>query len=228
MTTASMSAQVMPASSRARMAASRTSPAMETSPRVAWWRVWPQPTTATRSAPISCLLRGRRPGSAAGTGRRWRGPRPGRHCPAEMRLATSTMRTRPAAMIGLAASGPPDGLTSTSSPEAERVPQDRPPGEVKGACSSATSTGPSPTPAASAARRVEGESVRSRTPRAWASMRCSMPRIQAGLSDSSRARSSAARTTATAPSLMRRAVVLAQRGRRAGPRPASRRRRSRR
>src|SRR5947209_12038672 len=46
MTTASMSRQVIPASSRARRAASRHSPAMETSPLVEEYLVWPTPTTA--------------------------------------------------------------------------------------------------------------------------------------------------------------------------------------
>ena len=56
-TTASMSAHVMPASSRARMAASRTRPAMDTSPRVAWWRGLADPTTATRSHPSQLASR---------------------------------------------------------------------------------------------------------------------------------------------------------------------------
>ena len=58
-TTASMSAQVIPASSSALEAASRTSPAIETSPRVAWCLVCPIPMTATRSLPISPPLPGR-------------------------------------------------------------------------------------------------------------------------------------------------------------------------
>src|SRR4051794_13990474 len=48
MTTASMSLHVMPASSSARLAASRTRPAMDTSCRLAAYLVWPTPTTATR------------------------------------------------------------------------------------------------------------------------------------------------------------------------------------
>ena len=47
--------------------------------------------------------------------------------PAVMRGAASTTRTRPVAITGLAASGPPDGLTSTSVAEAERLAQDRSP-----------------------------------------------------------------------------------------------------
>src|SRR5262245_44079207 len=56
MTTASMSLQVIWASARARTAASRTSPAMETSPRVDSCLVWPMPTMATRSPPMSLTL----------------------------------------------------------------------------------------------------------------------------------------------------------------------------
>ena len=59
MTTASMSDQVISASASAREAASRTSPAIETSPRVAWCFVWPTPMTATLSLPISSSLPGR-------------------------------------------------------------------------------------------------------------------------------------------------------------------------
>ena len=79
-TTASMSAQVIcGVVERARVAASRTSPAIDTSPRVDWCLVWPIPTTATRSLPISVVfLPGRTPGSAAGTDPTWRGRRPGR------------------------------------------------------------------------------------------------------------------------------------------------------
>src|SRR6476469_1692403 len=51
-TTASMSDHVMPASSRASCAASRTRPAIETSLRAVRWTVWPTPTTATRSPAI--------------------------------------------------------------------------------------------------------------------------------------------------------------------------------
>ena len=90
-------------------------------------------------------------------------------------------------MIGLAASAPPDGLTRTSSPSLSALRRTTS-CEVNGACNSAVSTGRSKAPAFSAASRVEGESVRSRTPRPWASMRWSMPRIQAGRAHSSRAR----------------------------------------
>ena len=54
------------------------------------------------------------------------------------------------------------------------------PGGVNGACSSATSTAPSATPAFSPAMRVDADRVRSRTPRSCGSMRWSMPRIHAG------------------------------------------------
>src|SRR5665213_261199 len=61
-TTASMSDHVMPASSRASCAASRTRPAIDTSLRAVRCTVWPTPTTATRSPAIttapSDLLRG--------------------------------------------------------------------------------------------------------------------------------------------------------------------------
>lgn len=82
-TTASMSAHVNWASSRARCAASRTSPAIETSLRAATCLVWPMPTTATGSLCVAVLLigrllPGRRPGSAGGRGRRSRVRGPGR------------------------------------------------------------------------------------------------------------------------------------------------------
>ncbi len=104
-------------------------------------------------------------------------------------------------MTGLAASAPPDGLTTTSSPSPSALRRTTS-WEENGACSSAVSTGRSKTPACSAAIRVDGESVRSRRPRLWASMRWSMPVIQAGRSQSLRAVSPAARTTAAAPSPM--------------------------
>ncbi len=50
MTTASMSLNVSSASSRARRAASRTSPAIETSRRFVWYLVCPTPMTAQRFA----------------------------------------------------------------------------------------------------------------------------------------------------------------------------------
>src|SRR4051812_46436884 len=71
MTTASMSCQVMPASSSARLAASRSSPAIETSCRLAAYFVWPTPTTATRLLTTMPPVRQR--GSAGGTGRWSRG-----------------------------------------------------------------------------------------------------------------------------------------------------------
>ena len=111
-----------------------------------------------RPLPISPLP-ARTPGSAAGTVPTSRGRRRGRSHRSGCGCATSPMRMRPAVIIGLAASAPPDGLISTSSP--------RPSAErrisswwVNGACSSATCTGPSPTPAfsaASAGRRRVGE-----------------------------------------------------------------------
>jgi hypothetical protein len=130
--------------------------------------------------------------------------------PSKMRLATSPMRIMPAAIIGLAASGPPDGLTTTSSARPislRRIAS----WWVKQVCSSATSIGPSPTPAASAASLADGARVRSRTDSEWASMRWSSPVIQAGRSHSSAARSGDASTMAAPPS-----VIGAQSSRRSG------------
>ena len=73
--------------------------------------VWPMPITAARTTAISRPLRGRRPGSAAGTGRSTRGPRHDGPRPFVMRCATSITRIRPVAITGWPASGPPDGLT---------------------------------------------------------------------------------------------------------------------
>ena len=121
-TTASMSAQVISASSSAREAASRTRPAIETSPRVAWCLVWPTPTTATRSLPISPLPSRTHTRFCCRHGPEvaWATPRSA--VPSMMRWATSPMRMRPAAIIGLAASAPPEGLTLTWSPQA-RAPR---------------------------------------------------------------------------------------------------------
>ena len=121
--------------------------------------------------------------------------------PSEMRRATSPMRISPAVIIGLAANAPPDGLVTvvSSSPRAERRMSSW---EVNGPWISATSTGPSCTPARSAARRVDADVVRSRRPRAIGSIRWSMPRIQAGRSWCWRATSPAANTTAATPSLI--------------------------
>src|SRR5215831_21012242 len=55
-TTASMSDHVIPASSSASCAASRTRPAIETSLRAVRCTVWPTPTTATRLPAISLTL----------------------------------------------------------------------------------------------------------------------------------------------------------------------------
>ena len=48
-----------------------------------------------------------------------------RALPSRIFAAASAMRTRPVAMIGLAASGPPDGFTATSRTEAERLDEHR-------------------------------------------------------------------------------------------------------
>ena len=53
---------------------------------------------------------------------------------------------------------------------------------MNAACSSATSTGPAPRPAASAAMRVDGESARSRNAGLWHSVRWSKPVMNAGRS----------------------------------------------
>ena len=124
---------------------------------------------------------GRRRGSAAGTGPTSRARRRGRASPAVMRVATSPMRERPAAMITFAASGPPDGLIDGGVAETERVAQDEllvrelrvQLRDVDLAVAD---------PAATAAARVDSEVARSRTPSECASMRCSMPRIHAGRS----------------------------------------------
>ena len=75
--------------------------------------------------------------------------------PRWMRAAASPRRMRPAAMIGLAARAPPDGLTRTLS-SSSRALRRTTSWEVKGACSSAVSTGRSKAPARSAASRVDG------------------------------------------------------------------------
>ena len=67
-TTASMSLQVISASSSARSAASRTRPPSDTSQRRVLCSVWPMPTIAHGWWLTSPLLRGRTRGSAAGTG----------------------------------------------------------------------------------------------------------------------------------------------------------------
>ena len=76
---------------------------------------------------------------------------------------------------------PPDGLmiTVSSSPRASRTMISW---EAKGAWISATSTGPSATPATSAALAVDGDEVRSRAPSEWVSIRWSNPVIHTGLS----------------------------------------------
>ena len=66
-------------------------------------------------------------------------------------------------MIGFAASGPPDGLTATSSPRPSASTSSGS-SWVNALWSSATSTGASSRPAALAASVVEGDEVRSRMP----------------------------------------------------------------
>ena len=76
-TTASMSVHVISASSSARWAASRTSPASDTSSRRFLCFVWPMPTTAHGLRRHVSLPPARRRGSAAGTAPTSRAPRPG-------------------------------------------------------------------------------------------------------------------------------------------------------
>ena len=135
MTTASMSAQSSPASSRARAAASRTRPAIETSSRLAAWlglarRRSPHSARPSRPLPAGPRARppGRTPGSAGGTGPRWRGRGRCRALPSMMRVAASPMRRSPATIRALAARAPPEGLTATDVRQAERLAQDRAPG----------------------------------------------------------------------------------------------------
>ena len=68
---------------------------------------------------------GRTRGSVAGTGREVAWATARSPSPSVMRVAASPMRMSPAAMIGLAHSAPPDGLTSTSSPRPSAVAQDQ-------------------------------------------------------------------------------------------------------
>src|SRR5438874_463320 len=108
-TTASTSFQPTLASSRARMAASRHRPAMETSARLASCLVWPTPVMATLSATTS-LLPGRRPGSAAGPGRTLRGRRVGEVSHAErMRLDAMVDAADPRRPVGDLAGPVPGG-----------------------------------------------------------------------------------------------------------------------
>ena len=115
--------------------------------------VWPMPTTRRAGRPCSrspsrtqtrfCCRHGRRS--------RARAPR-SRPCSMIWRAA-STMRTRPVAMTGLAASGPPDGFTSTSVAEAERLAQDQLLGRERAPTARRPRPGPSPTPAPSRRQR---------------------------------------------------------------------------
>lgn len=75
---------------------------------------------------------------------------------------------------GVGGEGTPDGLTRTSPPRRSALRRTTS-CAVNGACNSAVSTGRSNTPAFSAASRVDGESVNSRTPNPCASMRWSIP-----------------------------------------------------
>ena len=104
-------------------------------------------------------------------------------------------------MIGLALSAPPDGLIAVSplSPIASRRISSW---WLNGAWISAMSKPPAVAPAFSAAGGADGDSARLRTPRAMGSMRWSMPRIHAGRSQCSRAKSPAAMIIAAAPSVI--------------------------
>ncbi len=100
--------------------------------------------------------------------------------------------------IGLPARGPPDGLIATSSARPSSV-RSTSSWWLNGACSSATSMPDRSTPAAAAA--AEGERVRSRLPMLIGSTLWARPEIQAGRSETARARSPAASTIAAAPSV---------------------------
>src|SRR5207237_6776737 len=104
MTTASMSFHPTPASSRARVAASRTRPAMETSARLVSCLVWPTPVMATRSA-MSVTLQDRDQVLLQGRARRavGHGPMGGA---VEDALGGLPMRGRAATITGLAARAP--------------------------------------------------------------------------------------------------------------------------
>ncbi len=212
MTTASMSLQRHAPRRRARAAPPRArGPAIETSSRFDACCVWPMPTTAqafrhqspSRTQTRFCCRHG--PDVACAT----RAPRlavddalrgladadeaGGHHRVRRQRAARRVDRRR-----------------RRPSPSASRRISSS---CVNGAWSSATSTAPWPLrrPAFAAASSVEGDRVRSRTPSACGSMRWSMPRIHAGRSQTLRARSPAASTTAAAPSEIGATVVLAQR-----------------
>ena len=100
-TIASISSSVILASSSARSIASRSSPAMETSSRLARWWVWPTPITAAGCLPITRpALRwpSRTRGSAAAPARRWHGrapstPRPTRSASRPRRCGCRRRRT---------------------------------------------------------------------------------------------------------------------------------------
>ena len=169
------------ASSRARLAASRTRPAMETSSRLARWWVCPTPMTAVRSAimpsrqrPVrrqcadQVLLETRaRGGVGQGRGRR------SVHDPAgRLPDADQAGHHHPVGGQRAARGVDPDPVA-----EAQGVAQDQllvgeggvEFGHVDGR------PAPSESPAASPAIRVEGEAVRSRAPREWVSIRWSIP-----------------------------------------------------
>ena len=130
--------------------------------------------------------------------------------PSMMRAAASPIRNEAGHHQRVGRQRPTRGVDGHRVGQAQRVAQDellvgerrrgaRP--RRRGPCPGRRPTA-SNTPAPCAAVRVDGDWVRSRAPRAWASMRWSMPVIQAGRSHSSRARSSAASTMATTPSVM--------------------------
>ena len=105
-----------------------------------------------------------------------RARRRGRRRPSMIRRATSPMRTRPALITGLEASGPPDGLIVGVAVRG-RAPRARISSSwLNCACSSATSIVPSAAPAVCAGRGSSTPTARGRARRgACASMRCSMP-----------------------------------------------------
>ena len=109
-TTASMSAKVSPASASARSAASRHSPAIDTSVRLARCRVCPTPRTAASALIAASMTQTR---FCCSAGPLVACPRARSARPDMTARAAQPIRASPAANIGLAQSAPPDGLTST-------------------------------------------------------------------------------------------------------------------
>ena len=212
MTTASMSAQVMlGVGERPLRAASRTRPAIETSPRVAWCLVWPMPTTATRSLAISALLPGRDQVLLQAGAATWRGRRPGRPRRCVMRVGGLADADEPGGHHRVGGQRAAGRVDADVVAEPERLAQDQllvgerrvQLGDVDLAVGHAGLRG------GDAGRRRVGEVAERRG--SSGSMRWSMPRIHAGRSHSSRARVAGGEHDGGGAVGDRRAVVLAQR-----------------